>query len=237
VSHPKTLPRPNNCPVSTGACGLRTLAASQIGTICALILGLIFYLWHILGVLRGSDEDVVITELFWAILFLTALYYAIAEWLLEEQDFQLLHTLVWPTYVPSWIRNRKWLTLAGVEFWIRALLVSAFGVAAAGIPEPLRLGLSPIHSSFFVLSIIYLLFLFWDLIVCEGGQIALAWRVVWGDLMGALLTLSCLWTHRAYPRCAGLLFIMTLIFIALLFSKVSKKIRLLTRIGNRALLR
>lgn len=183
--------RPANCPAvlhrrHEEGCGLLTVSASQIGTVLALVIGALLYLGQMLHKTAPAvdqSEDVYATEFFWTILFLSALYYLIAEWVLEERDYHKLRNMS--------PRRRA------VEFWWRVALGALFGVAVAGLPEFFfrELG-GRIHASTFALLLIYAGFLLWDLIVATGGQVEMAWRVVRGDFVGLLLVAACLWTHE-----------------------------------------
>ena len=150
--------RPTACPACKQFCpkedcGLLTLSASQLGAILGLIFGAgLYFAQSYMGgatTLRVEREDIKLFEQFWTILLLSGLYYAIAEWVLEERDYIKLRRL------------RK----AKLEFWLRVSLAVMFGVAVAGAPEILRFGLAPLHASFFLLAIIYLGFLFWDVLI------------------------------------------------------------------------
>jgi len=238
ASSPAQPLRPSDCPACKHCahqegCGLLTFAASQLGAVCALIVGGVFYFLQILATetvtsktVSGptaplSGPELVFRRQFWAILLITAIYYAVAEWLLEERDY---HTL------------RK-IKLSTLEFWMRVFLAVMFGVAAAGTPEPLRMGLSAIHSSFFVLALIYLVFLLWDVIVSEGGEVKLAWRVAILDAVGAVLTLACLWTHHVSPTFASLFIVPTIMLPGILLYQNSKELGLWTRLLDRNALR
>src|SRR5690349_21409592 len=122
MADPIQITRPQDCPAcvsstATEGCGLLTLSASQLGAVLALMLGGLFYLIQIVdrassgnGTLLGSserlsDQEFFFTEEFWVILFITALYYAVAEWRVEEQDYRTLRAIKWPSYAPSWLQN------------------------------------------------------------------------------------------------------------------------------------
>lgn len=255
MTNPGPLPitRPQDCPACTKCknpgkegCGLLTLSASQLGAVVALVFGCMSYLFQLLGARPGNEgvgltgrdlasnsQERMFTEQFWAILFLTALYYAVAEWALEEQDFGKLRTLAWPQRVPFPLSRVR---LPIFEFWLRVGLAGIFGVAAAGIPEIFRTGLSSIHASFILLAIIYLLFLFWDLIVYEGGQKEhqeIVDRVVWYDFGGAILILLCLWTHHRWPDVATFLIMITACLAFIKLWMAAKNVHLLSRILDR----
>jgi len=215
-------------------CGLLTLSASQLGAVVALILGAGLYLLNLIfwnqsvshvataKAAGASRDELMFTQLFWAILFITALYYAIAEWLLEERDYRRLRVLSKP--------------LAYVEFYLRVALAGMFGIAAAGIPEPLRFGLSDIHASFLVLASIYVGFLFWDMLVAFAGEVELPWRVARGDFFCGGLTLGALWLHQRAELATLIVLAAALVPFGLLTSNVSK-FQLWKRLTNRDLLR
>ena len=194
IQEPK---RPTECPCvkqqrPIAACGLLTVSASQIGSAAGLIVGAIFYLVSVLsagGHPNIQTEDVTLRTQFWAILLLSALYYLVAEWVLEENDYHKLRDLPWARF----------------EFWLRVGLGVMFGMAIPGLPEALRFGLGDLHASFFFVSIIYLGFLLWDVVVASCGATHLVKRVVGTDFGGLVLILICLWTHATYPNLAGIL--------------------------------
>src|SRR5690242_9423294 len=108
--------RPQDCPsckqnCPNEPCGIQTLSASQLGAVLGLIFGALLYLLRIfqdnkevpLAPVVLEHEDIALSEYFWAILLISALYYAVAEWVLEERDY---------------ITLRK-LPLAIFEFWLR----------------------------------------------------------------------------------------------------------------------
>jgi hypothetical protein len=111
-----------------------------------------------------------------------------------------------------------------------------FGLAVAGVPKSMRLGLNYLHASFFVLCIIYLGFLFWDLIVASGGGEALVNRVIVSDFAGLLLVLGCLWTHAAMPLLAPLVIVGVLIFIVVKLAHIASQFEM-KRIWKRELQR
>jgi hypothetical protein len=157
-----------------------------------LVTGATFYLLSVLqagGHPKIQTEDVTLRTQFWAILLLSALYYLVAEWVLEEKDYLSLRKLSW----------------AGIEFWLRVGLAVMFGMALPGLPERLRFGMTDLHASFFFVSLIYLGFLSWDVIVAQCGATQLVKRVVALDFGGLVLILTCLWTHATHPNLAGLL--------------------------------
>jgi|GEM_PF-3597022 len=201
VSPADTVPqyvRPSECPAvrqccPSETCGLRTISASQLGTLFGLIAGATLYFVQLSfgskAARADQHEDVILFEQFWIILLITALYYAIAEWVLEERDYIKLRQL----------RRAK------LEFRVRVFLAIMFGVAVAGAPDILQFGLGPYHISFFLLAIIYLGFLYWDVIVAGDGAPELVRRVVVYDFIGMLLALACLWTHVLYPNVVAFL--------------------------------
>src|ERR1022692_2917887 len=111
--------RPANCPCvqydPSAGCGLRTVSASQIGSALGLVIGAVVYLAQLFNEARDASgslvavpppmefEDIVLREQFWAILLLSALYYLVAEWVLEENDYLKLRSL----------------GCAKAEFWLR----------------------------------------------------------------------------------------------------------------------
>jgi hypothetical protein len=165
-----------------------------MGALVGLIFGAVWSatqaLLTIPGSMRVEHEDPAQTEYFWAILLGSALYYAVAEWLLEERDY---------------IKLRAMKKCRGIEFWLRAALTFMFGVVVVGPPEALRFGLSPLHSSFLLLCVIYVGFLLWDVIVAIGGLDELVRRVVWFDFGGVVIIVLCLWTHNKAPALTPIL--------------------------------
>jgi hypothetical protein len=211
--------RPQDCPSCkqnrpNESCGILTLSASQLGAVLGLVIGAVLYLFRIFQDTNGTSiapaavehEDIALSEYFWAILLISALYYAVAEWVLEERDYLTLRSL----------------PLAVFEFWLRVGLAVLFGVAVAGAPEALSFSLSSLHASFFILCMIYIGFLFWDVIVAGGGQGNLVRRVVWFDFGGLMLILLCLWTHALFPTAVPFIILfafgVVLVKFALLFA-------------------
>src|SRR5579864_3355838 len=153
MSSPTIQPaRPGDCPACPHCvagqpaerCGVLTFSASQLGAAFALIIGGLLYLVQLLvqwyQMSKAQVEASALWEIlfsfeFWTVLFFTALYYAVGEWAAEETFYYELRKITWPWW----------------EFWLRVGLAAAFGFAAAGTPEPFRFGLTPAHSSAFVL--------------------------------------------------------------------------------------
>ena len=212
-----------------------TFSASQLGAVVALIIGALCYLgqlvvqWHQTSNLTSSLAGVAAAERelffsleFWAILFMTVLYYAVGEWAAEERDYYKLRKVKWAVF----------------EFWWRVGLAGAFGVAAAGTPGGLRFGLlTPSHASALFLVVIYLGFLFWDIVVFEGGKTDLRWRIIIGDFAGGCLILTCLWLH--YTSWIGAIFALLAAFgLNLIFLMLSlQDVKFGKRISHRECLR
>ena len=124
-------------------CHLFSFTAFQVGSLSALVLGLIFYLF---SHMPKDPKDLQ----FWALFVITAGTYTISEWLIEETDFDTLRKLDWPQKSPGWLarhsfgmiplltklRNR--LSLSWIEFFIRVLVVIFLAIAVTGIPDSWR---------------------------------------------------------------------------------------------------
>lgn len=226
--------RPVDCPSCqhnspSESCGLLTFSASQLGAVVALIVGAILYLVQIaytfLGWSKPALEDnelIFFREEFWAVLFLSALYYTLGEWVQEEKNYHRLRA----------IRG------AELEFWVRVGLAAMFAVAVAGPPEVLDLGVSRTHASFLVLAVIYLGFLLWDVIVALGGEPNLAWEMARLDFPGGALILACLWLHSpaspAFELITPFLLLAMAVMPFVLLYKSYKQINFWNRIRDRA---
>jgi hypothetical protein len=174
-----TMPTPQPTPES-GAIIRGSFTASQLGTMLSLVAAGVLYIWH-QGVdfQRGWNPLEHIQEIervfsiqFYLILWITALYYVISEWVVEETDSTSLRTL----------------RCATIEFWLRAILAVLLVVLAEGFPTDFdkALGLTHIHTQALGLAAIYWLFLFWDFMVTRSGH-NLAGPLLAGDFLGGLL--------------------------------------------------
>jgi hypothetical protein len=220
---------------------MKTLSASQLGTLGALFLGLIFNLIQMRDgdkpfttfVVSAESKDFV--DLFWSVLAFTAFHYLFAEWALEEKRYQQLRTIQWTGRLQ--FLERYHCRLGVVEFWFRVFLAGGIGVAAAGEPTYLRFGLSAFHASFFSVALIYLGFLFWDLIVSEGGYTDLDGKVVAVDTAGAIIVLGCIWFHKGIEELALFGIIGLLVLLVALLIPVGSELHFWKRLVNRHLQR
>src|SRR5436305_988484 len=97
-SRPESCPACQHCKIGEDeGCGLRTFSASQIGAVAALVCACLLFLWKLAGEMSASvltlpgasaaEREMYFSFQFWAILLITALYYAVGEWVAEEQDY------------------------------------------------------------------------------------------------------------------------------------------------------
>jgi len=144
--------------------------------------------------------------------FLTsALYYLVAEWLLEKEQFLDYQKLEWAAD-SSWIfrlLKKAKLTFSSFEFWVRAVAGVLFGLVV--ILPPIFPSSHELHSRFFYLALVYFYFLIWDLAIVDGGGEAgrtlLKKTVIFTDTSGALLCLFALWLHDYIPGLSTLLIV------------------------------
>src|SRR6266481_415901 len=160
-------PRPADCPAcvrnTQEACGIKTVTASQIGAVAALVVGGIFFALQVVfpsSPLPSQNsllpQEGGFADEFWVILCISAVYYAVAEWDAEECRYHELRLVQWPTFMKwNWLRTKPLAKLSYWEFWIRVGLAATFGAAAAGVPEYLRFGMTEVHSSCLLLAWIY----------------------------------------------------------------------------------
>ncbi len=199
------------CP--SGHCELCTLSASQLGSLLALIVGLILYFLQASTSLIGRDVD--FFQHFVPIFAATVIYYFLAEWNIEETNFHDLRSLVWSGRFPSWL-----LKPSKIEFLIRLSVVVLVALSIA-IPErwvrTLGFG-DQVDWGLACMLAIYELFLVWDALVLIGGKPKVIRDFFGFDLACGVLTLICVWGHMRMPHLAtaaafvlcGLVFHLTL---------------------------
>jgi hypothetical protein len=160
---------------------------------------------HSLGASSESGDRAALWQ-FWCLFLSTAVYYAIEEWILEENDFMKLRQLRLRTMPDNSF-------LSYLEFYVRVMIVVILGFAAT-IPGVLMdRGVRGIDAGLLCLVLIFNLFLFWDVLVCIGGQVDMIWRVFLGDLAGALLSLGYFYWHDRSPGVAVLLLILFAVIV------------------------
>ena len=203
----------NFCSSAGVICELRTFSASQIGSLLGLIVGIVIVIIHSLQTSSASSDLGALWQ-FWCLFLTTAVYYAIEEWILEERDFAKLRQL----RIDSWPNARF---LAYLEFYVRVTIVVILGFTATIPGIMMDRGVRGIDAGLLCLVFIFNLFLFWDVVVCIGGQVDMIWRVFWGDLGGALLCLGYFYWHDRAPVIAVFFLIIFAVIVLQLQSILS----------------
>jgi hypothetical protein len=188
---------------SSLVCELPTFTAFQIGSICALILALVVYA---VGEFAYETTEPEAAQ-FWLAFLITAIYYTICEWRIEEQYFSNLRNLKWRDdslrglwIVSFWIAPLRAIPLAFLEFVIRVAVVVLLAAAVTAIPRGSRMGITGVHAGYVVIIGVYLLFLLWDVLLVEGKQEELAHRFLVPDLIGFGLIAASFYFHHKSPQ-------------------------------------
>ena len=215
-----------DCPVSHCStenppqCELITIGASQVGAIVGLVVGLVAYFGKILRGMPNSADRILAAE-YAGLLLITAVFYFVEELALEEEWFLKLRKLKWSDKIGAlYLRPLRWIPLDGLEFAVRVCIVVVFGLAASGAEF---LGLDKWDSGIFLMLVIYCLFLFWDSLVVEGGEIEIAASAAVGDLSGAIATIVFFYTHKSSPAVAGVSLVVLLLVVSNLAGPSFKK--------------
>jgi hypothetical protein len=206
-----------------------TLTATQLGVVAAVFIGSMLLLLHHQS--GGGDID----SLFYLLFMVTAIYYVVAEYSLEDSkgyaDFQAL------CWNPSWgwiqavrmffkrlpvIRSCPLFKLANFEFSFRVGLATLFGVVIA-YPDNLMFGINEIDFRLFLMAFNNWMMLCWDLLIVAGaGRPTLVKpSTITTDIVGLIAILSVL-VIKCFPppSCAPILIkatMMALIFFYLFF--------------------
>lgn len=210
-----------DCPVnnrSTGnpaQCELVTLGASQVGAIVGLVVGLVAYF---VKVIRGmpNPADRTLAVEYGGLLLITAVFYFVEELALEEDWFLKLRALKWPAKIGApYLRPFRRIPLDRLEFIIRVCIVVVFGLAASGA-EFSSWGLDMWDSGIVLMLFVYCLFLFWDSLMLEGGEVDIASSAAVGDMTGGVATIIFFYTHKSNPEIAGSALVALLVVVAIL---------------------
>jgi hypothetical protein len=166
--------QPTFCP---NKCELHTLTASQLGSLIALFLGLLFLVFNYLRNGETFEQQYVV------IFLATAMYYFMEAWILEEDHVQALRSL------PG--------NLATVEFWLRVSAVVLLGFIAV-IPQSLShfTHFDTTDARLYLMACLYNLFLAWDYVLYKGKVNDPKLVPFWGDFLGFLITVACLFNRR-----------------------------------------
>jgi hypothetical protein len=187
--------RADDCPA--GRCELRTLSASQLGSLLGLIIGLVLYFLEAWRSVSGRDAD--FFQHFVPIFSATVIYYFLAEWSIEETNFHDLRNLEWPNRIRTWFFKPS-----SLEFLIRLFVVVLVALSVAlperwvrsfGFTDQVDWGLSCMMA-------IYELFLVWDAVVLIGGKPEVIAHFFVYDLVCGVLTLLCVWGHMRWQNLA-----------------------------------
>lgn len=184
----------NDCPA--GQCELRTLSASQLGSLLAFIVGLVLYFVDAKTSLSGRDSD--FFQHFVPIFTATVIYYFLAEWNIEETNVHDLRNLTWPGQPSRWPRP------SSLEFVIRLAIVVLVALSIA-LPEAWihALGFADqVDWGLVCMLAIYEMFLLWDAVVLLGNKPNVIADFFGWDLACGILTLTCVWGHMYFSQAA-----------------------------------
>ena len=206
----------NHCSAGNPAqCELVTLGASQVGAIVGLVVGLLAYFGKVIHGMKNPADRTLAVE-YGGLLLITAVFYFVEELALEEDWFLKLRGLKWPAKIGApFLRPFRWIPLDRLEFIVRVCIVVVFGLAASGA-EFSSWGLDMWDSGILLMLFIYCLFLFWDCLMLEGGEIDIASSASVGDLTGGVATTIFFFTHKSNPEIAGPALVALSVVVAIL---------------------
>lgn len=199
--------RATDCPVAlckghSGQCELRTVSASQLGSIIVLVIALAALFVQLSSRINDPERQSLVQ--FYIVFAATALFYYMEECKLEEENFDRLRSLRWPSS-----SEKNWLPYA--EFYMRVLILVVIGFAGAAPPLLMRYGFDSVDAGLSCLVVVYNLFLLWDTLVAIGGEVELVWRLFKLDLIGSVSTWLYLMAHHSWPDLGSIVIILLVV--------------------------